>query len=131
MNNFVTIKKFTYLQELYVLRTLLEVNDIEYQVLDELTAQTIPYISNSVGGIRLQVRENDAERALKLLQEKGFIEPKKEETPSKIYSYLDRFTLKIPYLKNFKWEIRIIILVAFVTLFAALAIACFIPQFPY
>lgn len=122
MNNFVTIHKFTYIHELFVLRSLLDVNDIEYQILDELTAQTIPYISNAYGGIRLQVRKKDAERALELLIEKGFIEEEKEEAPSKFYIFIDDFTMKIPGLNKLKWEARVLIIASIITLLGAIAL---------
>lgn len=127
MSNFVTIQKFTYIQELYVLRTVLEANDIEYQVLDELTAQVIPYISGSRGGIRLQVREEDAERALELLKEKGFIQEEKEEVPSKLYTFIDDFTMKIPGLNELKWEARVLILASIITLLGAIALLYLAP----
>src|SRR5690606_29204043 len=42
---------------------------IESFILDELTVDVNPLFSNAIGGVRLQVREEDVERAKELVEE--------------------------------------------------------------
>ena len=53
--------------EAMLLKSLLEANDIEAYVPDELTAQSAPHFSGS--GIRVQVEEQHAEAAKRILDE--------------------------------------------------------------
>jgi hypothetical protein len=53
--------------EAMLLKSLLEANDITAYVPEELTAQSAPHFSGS--GIRVQVDDQHAEIALKLLEE--------------------------------------------------------------
>jgi hypothetical protein len=53
--------------EAMLLKSLLEANDIEAFVPDELTAQSAPHYSGS--GIHLQVADEDAETAKRILDE--------------------------------------------------------------
>jgi hypothetical protein len=86
----VTIKTYTYPQELAVVRTLLESEGIQTYSRDEMITQVDPFVSNAVGGVKLQVAGEDAPRALEIMLEKGFIEEPKtrgntaEETLSKL-----------------------------------------------
>jgi type III secretory pathway lipoprotein EscJ len=64
---------FTYPMELAVLRTRLEADGIECLVLDELTVQANPLYSNAVGGVKLQVRESDIQKAVEILKDGGYI----------------------------------------------------------
>lgn len=67
MNKLVTIKTFTYPHEAYVVRGKLESEGIETFMKDELTVQVHNFYSNAVGGVKLQVLEEDVERALSVL----------------------------------------------------------------
>jgi hypothetical protein len=73
MNEFVTVISFTYPSELTVAKLKLEAEGIECRVLDELTIQSYNFVSNAVGGVKLQVRTSDAERATMILKDSGFI----------------------------------------------------------
>jgi hypothetical protein len=73
-NNFVTIRVFTYPSEAIILKGRLESEEIECFLMDELTVQVNPLYSNAIGGVKLQVRENDVERANEILREGGYIE---------------------------------------------------------
>ncbi|CAN5262709.1 hypothetical protein BH09BAC1_BH09BAC1_12750 [soil metagenome] len=81
MENFVTIKTFTYPHEIAVVRGRLESEGIETFVADELTAQTYNFYSNALGGIKLQVREYDVELALAILEEAGYPKELPAKTP--------------------------------------------------
>jgi len=52
-----------------IARSKLEANDIQCFSRDELTVQVHNFYSNAVGGVKLEVMEQDVERALAILKE--------------------------------------------------------------
>lgn len=101
---------FTHPTELVILRIRLESEGIECLVLDELTAQVNPFYSNAIGGVKLQVKESDAPRAINILKDSGYIKDEVFE-PSKSYTKLDNATSRLPLFKNLRLEIRLMIIV--------------------
>ena len=93
-NNFVTVLTFTYLSEVAIIRGRLESEGIECFIPNELTIQAQPFIANTIDGIKLQVRESDLERTIKILKETGYI---KEEDlkPSKMQTFLQKIVSKL------------------------------------
>ena len=67
MQSLITIKTFTYPHEAYVIRGKLESEGIETFMRDEMTVQVHNFYSNAVGGVKLQVREKDADHAREIL----------------------------------------------------------------
>ncbi len=67
MEQFVTIKTFTYPHEAYVIRGKLESEGIRTFLKDEMTVQVYNFYSNAIGGVKLQVLEEDAEKALNIV----------------------------------------------------------------
>lgn len=65
----VTIKTYNFGHEAAIAQHLLENEGIETHLMDELSIQMNPLSSQALGGVKLQVWEEDAERAIKLLQE--------------------------------------------------------------
>jgi len=115
MDNFITIMTFTYPAKLAVLRTRLEADGIECRVLDELTVQTNPFFSNAIGGIKLQVRESDVQKAAAILKAGGYIKDEDlqpPQTPNKV----NNATARIPLLKKLRPELRLMLLVAMAVL---------------
>jgi len=76
--NLVTVIRFVYPHELGIPRSLLESEGIECFVRDEYTVSVHPFYSNAIGGIKLQVKERDAQLAMELLIEGGFIDKEDE-----------------------------------------------------
>jgi hypothetical protein len=103
---------FTYPYELAILRSRLESENIECFVKDELTVQVNPFYSNAIGGIKLQVRESDLQRAIVILKETRYLDDV-EIKPSKLTVKLNNWTLRIPFLKRLQLEFRLIIIVTF------------------
>ena len=69
----ITIQVFSFPPDLYMAKSFLESEDIECFVKDETMGQILPlFASSALGGIKLQVREEDAEKAIQLLIEGGF-----------------------------------------------------------
>ncbi|MDR0811205.1 MAG: DUF2007 domain-containing protein [Paludibacter sp.] len=62
----VTILTVNYPSDMYVIRAKLESEGIECFAKDEMTAQVFP--TSAIGGVKLQVLESNAERALEILK---------------------------------------------------------------
>ena len=73
---FVTVLTTTYGSEIAVIRGRLESEGITCFVKDELTVQVNPFYSNAIGGVKLQVPENELNQAIEILKETGYIESK-------------------------------------------------------
>ncbi|MDR2815157.1 MAG: DUF2007 domain-containing protein [Proteiniphilum sp.] len=67
MAQLTTIKTFTYPHEAYVIRGKLESEGIRTFLKDEMTVQVYNFYSNAVGGVKLQVFAEDADKALDIL----------------------------------------------------------------
>lgn len=99
MNSLVVIKRFSYQEEIPIVKSLLESEDIYYFFKNELSVQIHPGHSSAMGGIELQVRKEDAERVIQLLKEKGYIHDQDFE-PSSFEVKLYKFFSKIPILNK-------------------------------
>ena len=75
---------FMFPTELAVVKSKLESEGIECKVLDENTVQVHNFLSQAIGGVRLQVAESNLERARKILEESGLTEKEKEPEQSEI-----------------------------------------------
>jgi hypothetical protein len=77
MTSFETIAVFTFPGDLVIAKTKLESEGIECRVLDELTVQSYNFLSNAVGGVKLQVPKSEFDRAYSILLQGGFIKEQK------------------------------------------------------
>lgn len=109
MTRFITVATFQYPQQAHVIKSKLESQGIAVFLRDELTIQAYNYLSNAVGGIKLQIIESDYEKAYPLLKEAGFIEYEEEKRLG-ILNWVDSRTSKIPIVRNWPVEIRGLIL---------------------
>ncbi len=119
MSNWVTVLTVSYPQQLWIIRTKLESEGIECFIKDELTVQSYSLYSNAIGGVKLQVLEEDVEGARGILMESGYL----QEAPVQIdlLTKADGKTSSIPFLKNLSITHRIIIItLIFVTLLTTL-----------
>lgn len=99
MSKLVTIKTFNHPNDLLVIRSRLESEGIECFVQDEQITQVHPFYSGAVGGAKLQVREEDVERAIEIMKEVGHIQDG-DLKPSKLDIRLYRILSKIPFVRN-------------------------------
>ena len=102
--NYVTVLTFTYSHEVAIVRGRLESEGINCFVQDELTIQVHPFYSNAIGGVKLQVREQDLEQTIEILKETGYI-TYEDLRPSKELENLNKLFSKVPiinklFLKN-------------------------------
>lgn len=115
MSSLTTIHTFTYPAELVVLRIRLEAEGIECHVVDELTVQVYPFSSNAIGGIKLQVREDDVPRALAILKENGYAQ-EVDLRLVKGVSKIDKATSSLPLIKKLRLVYRLMIIATLFTL---------------
>ncbi|MFT4699075.1 MAG: hypothetical protein ACI9SJ_002236 [Flavobacteriaceae bacterium] len=69
MEHFKTIARFTYPSDYAVLKLVLQQNEIRHVFLNETVINVLPFHSNAFGGIRLQVHENDEQKAIKIMKD--------------------------------------------------------------
>jgi hypothetical protein len=109
MEKLVTIATFTLPSELSVAKSLLESEGIRYYTADELTVQSYNFLSNAVGGVKLQVASSDANKAHDLLVAAGIIRPEKDTLT---------FTEKITGHPNFRKYLKVFFTVFFLIIAA-------------
>lgn len=117
-DKFITVLTFTYSHELAVVRGRLESEGIVCNAQDEVTAQVNPLYSNAIGGIKLQVKESDLERAVEILKESGYLHEGDLQPPLFITG-LVKYIAQFPLLKNLRLEIRLPLIVALAVLLVA------------
>ena len=81
MQELITIKTFNTHADLGVVRSYLEAAGIRCFVADEYINTVNPFYTNASGGIKLQVAEDDAPEAARLLVEGGFATPEDFDPP--------------------------------------------------
>lgn len=72
MQNWITIMTFSYPQESYVIQGALEAAGIETFLRDELSVQVDNALSPAIGGVKLQVKQEQLDEAYHLLRENGY-----------------------------------------------------------
>lgn len=92
--NLQTIKTFNNITYLGLVRSVLESEGIECFVKDEYMGQIYAGAGVQSFDIKLQVREEDTEKAIQLLIEKGYAQPD-DYTPDKTMLLIERFLEKI------------------------------------
>jgi hypothetical protein len=127
MDPFITIATFVYPHEAHTARLKLESEGFEVFLQDELMVQVHNFYSHAIGGVKLQVRKSEAEKAYGVLKEGEFIEDHKEESEKadklkKINEFLGKSKL-FRFLKNRK---NIVILGIFILLVVIVPIVIFI-----
>lgn len=92
-----TIHSVTFPADAYVIKPVLENEGFQVFLKDELTVQVDNFMSNAIGGIKIQVPKEQAEDAYIFLKEKGLI-----ETSEKSEGLIEKITKNIPVVK--KWN---------------------------
>jgi hypothetical protein len=121
MSKLITIITFDFPHEAHMAKTRLESEGFEIFLKDELTVQVDNFISNAVGGVKLQVFEEDAEAAIKILEAAGYIKEDKE-LPLPKNSFLSEWSSNIPFIGKLAFEVRMLVLVALIAIISLVAI---------
>lgn len=92
--NLLTIKTFNNITSLGLVRSMLEAEGIECFVKDEYMGQVYAGAGVQSFDIKLQVREEDVEKAIQLLIERGYARPD-DYAPDKTMLAIARFFEKV------------------------------------
>lgn len=111
MAEWVTVYREQNFTNAHLIKSFLEFDDIEVQLLDELTAQTGALYVAASGGVRIQVQESDIPKALAILKDKGYGNPDVDKS-NQLFNALGTFTKKIPFLKKMRIEVAVFTLAA-------------------
>ncbi len=111
MENWITVATFTYPTEVALIKSYLEAEGIEFNMKDELAIQADNFMSNAIGGVKLQVTSEDLERVKQIVIEFGFT-PDQEFVPSPFWTKFDEVTSKIPFVRMLKVEARFTVISA-------------------
>ncbi len=128
MQKLVCIMTFNQVHETGVARSLLDANGIETFLKNEHLVNTVSLYSVALGGIELQVQEQDVPEARRILIENGLI--KENEHPKQSFiSKLDKQLSNLPFLNKVPAVYRLIIpLAILITIAAVLLFFVFKPK---
>ena len=121
MENWITVATFTYPTEVALIKSYLEAEGIAFNVKDELAIQADNFLSNAIGGVKLQVKPDDVERVKQIVIEFGFT-PEQGFVPSRFWTKFDAVTSGFPLMNNWRIELRFFFLSAFLLMLVATSI---------
>lgn len=113
MDHLITVISFTYPHEAHLAKGKLQSEGVEVFIKDEMTAHVNNFYSNAIGGVKLQVRDDDVDTAHRILLESGYIQ-KLNQKPNKLLNKLDKWTSNWPLIGTLDVELRLLISVALV-----------------
>ena len=116
------IAKTSNVNEAHLIITTLAQHNIEAYLKDEYAIQTMPSISNEIGGVKVIVRDEDYDKAEEILTMLGFITFNPNEEPKGYEDFILKFTKDIPFIGKLEPTIQLllflsIILIVIVLLF--------------
>lgn len=111
MDSWITVWTFMYPHEAHIPKAKLESEGIEVFIKDELTAQVNNIYSNAIGGVKLQVREKDYQRAVQILEDAGYVRIQ-DQKENKFVTRLEKYTARIPFIGKLILEFRLLIIIA-------------------
>lgn len=131
MNDWIIISTFTYPHEAHFAKAKLESEGIEVMLKDELTTQVNNFYSGAIGGVKLEVRNEDVKDAIKLLIEMGIIKASTNDSffLNNLQNKLLIFSNTIPIINKFPVEIRVFSILLFIVLIITALVI--IITFPY
>ena len=102
-----------------MIESLLKSDGIKCYLRNEYTSQVM-YPAN-MGGIRIELLENEVPRAMEILEANGYEFPKEDEEAEQI-QVVSGWTRHVPFLRHLPLEKQIIVLFILVAVFLALVI---------
>lgn len=114
MSRMITAISFNFPSKAYLANAYLNANGMETLLKDEMTVQTKNFNSMAVGGIKIQVKEEDYEQAYSLLIEGGYIVEEAKRVNSPLVNRFDRLTATIPVIQKLNLETKLLAAVGIV-----------------
>jgi hypothetical protein len=124
MNDWVTVASFNYAHQAELLKGRIESEGITCNLKDELTATANPFYSNAIGGVKVQVRQDDVEKTIPILKELGYTIDNDENYNVEVKRIV-KFTERIPFIKKLPLERRYTILILLLALVLGIVITGF------
>jgi len=121
MTKWVTVKVFMLPQDAYIAEGNLKANNIETFLKDELTIQAENFLSNAIGGVKLQVLEHDVKKAIDILTASGYIDHSQSKGDSTLKE-IDSITSKIKIFGKPIYELGIVELAIIVIILVAIPV---------
>lgn len=119
MSTLITIATYANISELAVAKGRLEADGIECFVQDELTVQVYNFYDQAVGGVKLQVKQEDVETARRILIESGLLaDLPPDDYEARLVRKIDCLSAKIPFLGSVNIYKRFVYLVVGLSLIA-------------
>ncbi|MFT7588842.1 MAG: hypothetical protein ACI959_001055 [Limisphaerales bacterium] len=107
MQEWIDIIDFNLVHEAHIAKSKLESENIVVNLKDEhISSVGIP---GAVGGVKLQIRSADLDRAIEILEESGY-NLNRNNQPSPTIIKLEQFTSQIPILNKAILEVRLMVL---------------------
>lgn len=126
MANWITIITFNHDYDAHLAKSRLEADGIEVILKDELTTQLQHHINAAIGGIKLQVKEEQLIKALHILKSLGYnLGTTKQDM---FWKKLEQYTNKLPVINQFDVQIRFMFIAAIVMLLLGIPIYFFFAQ---
>ena len=116
-----TVTIYTYPTDAHIARAKLETQGIEVYLKDELTIQTYNFSSNAIGGVKVQVPEENYELAKEILLDSQLMFETKR-TKNKHLTQFNEFTAKLPIIGKWIFEIRLLTIVGIFLLISLIVI---------
>ena len=114
----ITLKTFYNLQQAYLAKNSLENEDILCFLQNENSSGTMRWYTSTTGGIKLQIRPTDEQKAIEILEEAGYWNKNDEYIPQ-LPVLLNRITGKIPWIGKFAFLSRLILIFVFTIIITA------------
>lgn len=111
-------------QDAYVIKAQLELQEIEVLLLDQNSTIYVPNFAAGSGGVRIQVEEHNIDKAIAFLTENKYIS-NHFQRKSGVIAKMATLSSKIPVLKNWPVEARLITIVAVFALLIIIPYAVF------
>lgn len=121
MNDWITVQTFVYPHEAHIAKAILDAEGIDSMIRDELTVQVYNFISNAIGGVKLQVKVGRESHAYQILVDAGIIIPE-IKSDTNVLGRIDSLTAGIPIIGMAEPLIRIFILAGLTTLIVLLIV---------
>lgn len=123
---FKTLHTVNYPSEAHVMKMQLEAEGVDVFLKDEFMAQ-VTGVPQEVGGVKVQVKEEDFDKAGNLLIKLGYVDL--DAKNNSLLDSIDSFTQQIPIIKNWDFIVRLLIFVASVILIFLVVIVSLMPNF--
>ncbi|MBT7827204.1 MAG: hypothetical protein HN600_11475, partial [Bacteroidetes bacterium] len=128
MGKFITVVRFQFPPEAFVIKSKLESEGIEVILQDEQLIQVHNYLSNAIGGIKLQVKESDVTKALPIIKAAGLINSTNDVSDTNLQIWISKKLAKSPLLRQLSLANRLVLhLFILVVLFATLIFTFTLP----